>query len=111
MDTIATRYREVPRQVFAHATLPPMHRASLVVVALVLVASVVLGPLAMALDGCAALGMCDGPCGVTCGAVFAGPTPARLHAMADAVAGMPGTVSSVPLSSLEPPPKSSVLSL
>jgi hypothetical protein len=88
-----------------------MHHPSLVAIAVVVVASLVLGPLAMALDGCAALGMCDGPCGVTCAAVFAVPTAVGLQAMADTVVTMPGAVSPQPLSALEPPPKSSALSL
>ena len=85
-----------------------MQPRALAVVAVVVVAAVFLGPLAMALDGCVALGMCDEPCGLTCAAVFAGPTPVRLQAIAET----PGVVTSPPaaatLSALDPPPKSSL---
>jgi len=46
-----------------------------VVVVLILIGSVLLGPIAMAYAGCSPMGaMCDGPCGVSC-AVFS-PTVA-----------------------------------
>jgi hypothetical protein len=107
MRTFATHLRQ---HAWLRATLPSMRPRALAVVAVVVVAAVFLGPLAMALDGCAALGMCDEPCGLTCAAVFAGPTLVRLQAIAETA----GIVTSPPvaatLSALDPPPKS-VLSL
>jgi hypothetical protein len=96
-----------------HATLPSMQPRVLAVVAVVVVvvAAVFLGPLAMALDGCAALGMCDGPCGLTCVVVFAGRTPVRLQPIADAAAIVTTPPVSAALSALDPPPKPLVLSL
>jgi hypothetical protein len=81
------------------------------VVAIVVVAAVFLGPLAMALDGCAALGMCDGPCGLTCAVAFAGPTPVQLRPIADTPSIVIDSVRPAALSTLEPPPKLPVLSL
>jgi opacity-associated protein A-like protein len=107
MRTLATHLRQ---RVRLHATLPSMHRRALAVAALVVVAAVFLGPLAMALDGCAALGMCDGPCGLTCAVVFAGPTPVRLQAIAETAVIVTSPPVSATLSALDPPPKS-VLSL
>jgi hypothetical protein len=107
MRIFATHLRQ---RVRLHATLPSVQPRALAVVAVLVVAAVFLGPLAMALDGCAALGMCDEPCGLTCAVVFAGPTPVRLQAIAETA----GIVTSPPvaatLSALDPPPKS-VLSL
>jgi hypothetical protein len=107
MRIFATHLRQ---RVRLHATLPSVQPRALAVVAVLVVAAVFLGPLAMALDGCAALGMCDGPCGLTCAVVFAGPTPVRLQAIAETA----GIVTSPPvaatLSALDPPPKA-VLSL
>ena len=99
------------RRVLLRATLPPMQPRALVVVAIVVVAAVFLGPLAMALDGCAALGMCDGPCGLTCAVVFAGPTPVRLQPIAETAGIVTSPPASATLSALDPPPKLSVLSL
>jgi hypothetical protein len=92
------------------ATLPSMQPRALAVVAVLVVAAVFLGPLAMALDGCAALGMCDGPCGLTCAVVFAGPRPVRLQAIAETSVIVTSPPVSATLSALDPPPKS-VLSL
>ena len=111
MDAIRTSTTPGRRPLQARATLPRMRRGSLTVVAVVVVAAVLLGPQAMALDGCAVLGMCDGPCGLTCAAVFAGPTPVRLQSIADTPPIVTGSVLPTALSTLEPPPKVSVLSL
>lgn len=88
-----------------------MRRSSFVLVSVVVVAAVFLGPLAMALDGCAALGMCDGPCGVTCGAVFAAPALSGLQPIADSLHAPIDMLSTLCSSSLEPPPKLTSLSL
>jgi hypothetical protein len=93
-----------------HATLPCMQPRALALVAVLVVAAVFFGPLAMALDGCAALGMCDGPCGLTCAVEFAGPTPVRLQAITETAVIVTSPPLSVTLSTLDPPPKS-VLSL
>jgi hypothetical protein len=77
----------------------------------VLIASLVLGPLAMALDGCAAMGMCEVPCGLTYGALIAPPTLTALQPIAEAVALTPPALQSPFSASIEPPPKLVFLSL
>lgn len=76
-----------------------------------LITSLVLGPLAMALDGCAAMGMCEVPCGLTYAAIVAAPTLSTLQPVADALAVTAPTLQSLFSSSIEPPPKLALLSL
>jgi hypothetical protein len=102
MRTSATH---LGQRVRLHATLPCMQPRALAVVAIVVVAAVFLGPLAMALDGCAALGMCDEPCGLICAVVFAGTTPVRLQAIAETARIVTSPPGAATLSALDPPPK------
>jgi len=81
-----------------------------VVVVLILIGSVLLGPIAMAYAGCSLMGaICDGPCGMSC-AVF---SPTMLLAPISSVAL--GIIPDVHrhanvFAGLEPPPRSSFLS-
>jgi len=88
-----------------------MRPSSRMLVAFVIAAVVLLGPLVMALDGCAAMMMCDAPCAAMSGAVVATPTLTPLMALSNAV--IVATVSATPVtpSVLEPPPKPVLLSL
>ena len=88
--------------------LRAMRRSARILLAIVLVAAVFSGPMAMALDGC--LAVCDAPCALTCGTVDATPTLAPPLAISDAV-----TISTVSLLApsptvLKPPPKLPALS-
>ena len=75
-------------------------------VVLVLVAWVLLGPIAMAFDDCPAMmSMCEGPCGVLTYVVYA---PASVTVPTAATAVSPAVSRSLPaavLAALDPPPK------
>jgi hypothetical protein len=81
-----------------------------VIAAVTLIASLILGPLAMALDGCAAMGMCEVPCGLAYAAISAPPTVSASQAFAETVALTPPDLQSPFSSSIEPPPKYALLS-
>jgi hypothetical protein len=68
-------------------------------------------PAAMAADHCAAMGgMCEGPCGAS--STAAAPTvPAFTHLVSPTLAAPAPAVPRPDRSTLEPPPKSSVLSV
>ena len=69
---------------------------------LMLAAWVLLGPIAMAFDGC---GMCDEGCVMS--AIAAAPEISSVSLrVADAVPASPDSVVAVALKTLEPPPKS-----
>jgi len=94
----------------ARGTLLAMSRVA-TIACLMLIASLVLGPLAMALDGCAAMGMCEVPCGLTYAAMLAAPTLSTLQPVADVLAAAPTVLQSPFSSSIEPPPKLALSSL
>jgi hypothetical protein len=92
--------------------VPMRHVARGWPVLLILVAWIVLGPIAMAFDSCAAMmALCDGgPCGVVVAVTLAGPSlaaPATLVSMSFAA---PDTLPGLTARALEPPPKSRPLS-
>lgn len=75
-------------------------------VVLVVIAWFVMGPLAMAFDGCAVMGaMCEGPCGISSCAVFPPGPPATPAIVAYLDLPAPEQPGSGSLTALEPPPK------
>jgi hypothetical protein len=79
---------------------------------MVLAAWVILGPVGMAFDSCAAMmTLCDGgPCGAVSAVTDAAPSFAPPVALTIAVVSPPKQFTPVPRSTLEPPPKSVRLS-
>jgi hypothetical protein len=76
--------------------------------ALILLAAwLILGPVGMAFDSCAAMmALCDGgPCGAVSAVTDAGPSFAPPMPRTVAVMSTPKHVTPVPRSALEPPPK------
>ena len=86
-----------------------MKPSARILVAIVLVAVVVSGPLAMAIDGC--LAMCDAPCALTCGTVDTTPTLTPPLAISEAVTIGTLSLLATPPMVLKPPPKLAALSL
>lgn len=80
-----------------------------ILMAIVLVAAVFSGPMAMALDGC--LAMCDAPCALTCGTVDATPTLTPPLTISEAVTISMVSLLATPPTVLKPPPKLAALSL
>lgn len=78
---------------------------------IVLAASLVLGPLAMALDGCAAMGMCETPCGLSHAVAVAPPALFSLQIVAGALVMTPPFPQRLFSASIEPPPKLPLFSL
>ena len=78
----------------------------------VLTAWVILGPVGMAFDSCAAMmALCDGgPCGAVSAVTDAAPSFAPPVALTAAVMSPPMQFTPIPRSALEPPPKSVRLS-
>jgi len=78
----------------------------------VLTAWVILGPVGMAFDSCAAMmALCDGaPCGAVSAVTDAAPSFAPPMALTIAVISAPKQFTLLPRSALEPPPKSVRLS-
>jgi len=78
----------------------------------VLTAWVILGPVGMAFDSCAAMmALCDGgPCGAVSAVTDAAPSFAPPVALTIAVVSPPKQFTPIPRSALEPPPKSVRLS-
>jgi hypothetical protein len=76
-------------------------------VLLVLVAWVLLGPIAMAFDDCPAMmSMCEGPCGVLTYVVYAAPTVSAPTMVAPVESPIARTLPAVVVTALDPPPKS-----
>jgi len=73
----------------------------------ILVAWIILGPVGMAFDSCAAMmALCDGgPCGAVSAVMDAAPSFAPPMPLTIAVLPAPRPVTPVPRSSIEPPPK------
>lgn len=73
----------------------------------VLTAWVILGPVGMAFDSCAAMmALCDGgPCGAVSAVTNAAPSFAPPIALTVAVVSPPKQFTPIPRSALEPPPK------
>lgn len=73
----------------------------------VLTAWVILGPVGMAFDSCAAMmALCDGgPCGAVSAVTDAAPSFAPPVALTIAVVSLPMQFTPIPRSTLEPPPK------
>jgi hypothetical protein len=86
-----------------------IHRQSCGLTLLVLVAWIVLGPIGMAFEACAAmmaLALCDGgPCGVVTALVSTAPTVVPPIALAESPAPLAQHPIAVLRSALEPPPK------
>jgi hypothetical protein len=78
----------------------------------VLTAWVILGPVGMAFDSCAAMmTLCDGgPCGAVSAVTDAAPSFAPPAALTIAVIASPKQFTPIPRSTLEPPPKFARLS-
>lgn len=78
----------------------------------VLMAWVILGPVGMAFDSCAAMmTLCDGgPCGVVSAVTDAAPSFVPPTALTAAVMSPPMQFTPIPRSALEPPPKFARLS-
>jgi len=78
----------------------------------VLTAWVVLGPIGMAFDSCAAMmALCDGsPCGAVSAVTDSAPSFAPPIALTVAVMSLPMQFTPIPRSTIEPPPKSVRLS-
>ncbi len=84
--------------------MPSRPRRRLVV--LVLVAWVLLGPIAMAFDDCPAMmSMCEGPCGVLTYVVYALPSVTAPAAMTAVSATVTRTLPAAVVTALDPPPK------
>ena len=89
--------------------LRAMRRSARILLAIVLVAAVFSGPMAMALDGC--LAMCDAPCALTCGTVDATPTLTPPVAISEAATVSTVPPLALPPTVLKPPPKLAALAL
>ena len=78
----------------------------------VLMAWVILGPIGMAFDSCAAMmTLCDGgPCGVVSAVTDAAPSLAPPTALTTALVSPPKQFTPIPRSTVEPPPKFARLS-
>jgi hypothetical protein len=75
-------------------------------VGLILVAWVLLGPIAMAFDGCPALmAMCEGPCGILSYLVTAPITLGLVHSIAPSTPPASDPLPAVLAPPAEPPPK------
>ena len=79
---------------------------------LVVAVLVFLAPIAMAFGACAGMtAMCEGPCGASsCGAVSIAPHSISLGPVTGLAPQDPGRLPAATLSSLDPPPKSFLLS-
>ena len=86
-----------------------MRPSARILLAIVLVAAVFSGPLAMALDGC--LAMCEAPCALTCGTVVSAPVLTPPLLVADVVAAAPVPFLATAPTVLKPPPEFAALSL
>ena len=76
-------------------------------VVLVLVAWVLVGPIAMAFDDCPAMmSMCEGPCGVLTYVVYAAPSVSAPTMVATVQSPITWTLPAVLVTALDPPPKS-----
>jgi hypothetical protein len=76
-------------------------------VVFVLVAWVLLGPIAMAFDDCPAMmSMCEGPCGVLTYIVYAPPTVTASVVVTTVEPPVTRRLPAVVLTALDPPPKS-----
>jgi hypothetical protein len=72
-----------------------------------LVAWVLLGPIAMAFDDCPAMmSMCEGPCGVLTYLVYAPPSVTANEVVTAIEPSATRTLPAVVLTALDPPPKS-----
>lgn len=78
----------------------------------VLMAWLLLGPVGMAFDSCAAMmALCDGgPCGAVSAVIDAAPSLAPPATLTGAVLSPPKQFAPVPRSTIEPPPKFARLS-
>lgn len=76
------------------------------VIVFVLVAWVLLGPIAMAFDDCPAMmSMCEGPCGVLTYVVYAPPSVIPPAPVTAASPTATRTLPAVVLTALDPPPR------
>jgi hypothetical protein len=77
------------------------------IIVIVLVAWVLLGPIAMAFDDCPAMmSMCEGPCGVLSYLMYPPPSMTATMAVTAIEPYVTSTLPAVVLSALDPPPKS-----
>ena len=75
-------------------------------VMLVLVAWILVGPIAMAFDNCPAMmSMCEGPCGVLTYVVYAPPTVTAPMMVATVEPAVTRALPAGVLTALDPPPK------
>jgi hypothetical protein len=75
-------------------------------IVLLLAAWVLLGPIGMAFDGCAAkMALCDGPCGVVSAVMSAAPTFTTPYLLALVTPVAPELLPAVLTRPFEPPPK------
>ena len=83
-----------------------MRPSSRTLLAIVMLAVAVFGPLAVAFDACAA--MCETPCALTVGAVFTAPVVVPPVPVSDAVIDGTASLPAAPDNVLKPPPKSAL---
>lgn len=81
-------------------------RSRRAIVLCILAVWVLVGPIAMAFDGCAAMGaMCEGPCGISSCAIFS-PTLSIVAAPGPSLdVAVDGHLPASAVAALEPPPK------
>ena len=95
----------------AVVALLAMRGSSRPLLAIVLVAIAFLGPVALAFDACAAMSLCETPCALSFGIVFAMPALSPPVDISDAVVDCVVSLPAAPCTVLKPPPKFAALSL